>query len=119
MLITTHKTDARTNEIRKGHNAYQVRCGLAALRARLGSASKAAAVLIMVLVMAIGSTPSFAQGTDAQRRAAIASAMEQAGGYGKVISVKPHTQADGSPGFRVRILTDGRVRTFDVPATAR
>ena len=57
-----------------------------------------------------------AQGSDEQRRAAIASAMGQAGGQGKVISVKPKKTSNGEPGFRIRILTDGRVRTFDIPA---
>ena len=57
-----------------------------------------------------------AQGSDEQRRAAIAEAMGKAGGQGKVISVKPQETSNGEPGFRVRILTDGRVRTFDVAA---
>lgn len=61
-------------------------------------------------------SPSYAQGSDAQRRAAIAEAMSKAGGYGKVLSVKPHQSSKNTPGFRIRILTDGRVRTFDIPA---
>jgi len=40
----------------------------------------------------------------------------QAGGQGKVISVKPQKTPSGKPGFRVRILIDGTVRTFDVAA---
>lgn len=59
---------------------------------------------------------AYAQGTDEQRRAAIAEAMTQAGGFGKVLSVKPHEGDNNKPGFRIRILTDGRVRTFDIPA---
>lgn len=70
---------------------------------------------IAVLVL-LTPTLAFAQGTDAQRRAAIANAVEQAGGNGKVLSVKPYKNQEGKPGFRIRILTDGRVRTFDVAA---
>lgn len=76
-------------------------------------------VIILVMALAIALTPTanaHAQGSDEQRRGAIASAMGQAGGQGKVISVKPQQTSSGQPGFRVRILTEGRVRTFDVPA---
>jgi hypothetical protein len=107
----------QSNDTQKDHLAHTARRSTATGRAGLGSMAVA---LVLAFALGIGaSEPSFAQGTDAQRRAAIASAMDQAGGYGKVISVKPQTQADGSPGFRVRILTDGHVRTFDVPANTR
>ena len=74
-------------------------------------------VLIMISALTLF-TPyhAVAQGTDEQRRAAIANAVEQAGGFGKVLSVKPYETDGGKPGFRIRVLTDGKVRTFDVPA---
>jgi len=71
---------------------------------------------IVLLVSSLSFTHALAQGSDAQRRAAIANAMEQAGGNGKVISVKPYKNNQGEPGFRIRVLTDGRVRTFDIAA---
>ena len=74
-------------------------------------------VLVMVLALTFfASNHALAQGTDEQRRAAIANAVDQAGGFGKVLSVKPYETRDGKPGFRIRVLTDGKVRTFDVPA---
>ena len=76
-------------------------------------------VKAVTLTLCIAFTPLqtvTAQGSDEQRRAAIASAMSQAGGQGKVLSVKPQEISSGKPGFRVRILTNGRVRLFDVPA---
>lgn len=77
--------------------------------------SKALSALALLLVLLFAApSPSFAQGTDAQRRAAIADAIDQAGGSGKVLSVKPYKNKNGQPGFRIRILSDGTVRTFDV-----
>ena len=75
-----------------------------------------------VLSFTFGLSPinnAYAQGSDEQRRAAIASAISKAGGYGKVLSVKPHPSAEDKPGFRIRILIDGRVRTFDIPTQSR
>lgn len=83
----------------------------------LTNMSKALSALALLLVLLLAApSPSFAQGTDAQRRAAIADAMDQAGGSGKVLSVKPYKNKNGQPGFRIRILSDGTVRTFDVAA---
>jgi len=72
--------------------------------------------VVLAVLMLGAPSHAMAQGTDAQRRAAIASAMDQAGGSGKVLSVKPYKNKDGKPGFRIRVLTDGRVRTFDIAA---
>ncbi len=72
--------------------------------------------VLLLLFTLVAPNVALAQGTDAQRRAAIEEAVDQAGGFGKVLSVKPYQQADGQPGFRIRILIDGKVRTFDIPA---
>ncbi len=85
-------------------------------RSQLTAWVRVASIALVLVFSAVN--VSHAQGSDAQRREAIAHAMDQAGGSGKVISVKPYKQSNGEPGFRVRILTDGRVRTFDVPAKA-
>jgi len=78
---------------------------------------RSVSALVMVSVLTLF-TPyhASAQGTDEQRRAAIAQAVDQAGGFGKVLSVKPYKTDGGKPGFRIRVLTDGKVRTFDVAA---
>jgi len=64
-------------------------------------------------------TVNTAYAADDARRAAIATAIDQAGGRGKVISVKPYKDKDGTAGYSVRILTDGRVKTFQIPAEAQ
>jgi len=76
-----------------------------------------ACALVVGLVMANHSN-ALANSDDAARRAAIATAMDEAGGRGKVLSVKASTNQAGQTIYNVRILTDGRVRTFRIPAGA-
>ena len=76
----------------------------------------ARAIALALVIAVVPMSVATAQGSDDQRRDAIAAAMEKAGGNGKVLSVKPKETSGGKPGFQIKILSDGRVRTFDIPA---
>jgi len=75
-------------------------------------------VLVTAAVMSFAPMSiALADESDSARRAAIAEAVDQAGGRGKVLSVKPGTNSNGRTVYKIRILTDGRVRTFSIPSS--
>jgi len=78
----------------------------------------AALKLLLAFSITLGIICTAHANSDAERRAAIAAAMQQAGGQGKVLSAKPGTDRSGNPIYQVRILANGRVKTITVPAKA-
>jgi len=73
-----------------------------------------ATLLMLVFFIGYGSTlPAFADGS-MSREQAISRALQQSGGNGKVLGVRTTKNADGTTVYSVKILTNGRVRVFQI-----
>ena len=72
-----------------------------------------AAALVLALGAVVG-TPSAAHADAGSRNEAIAQALAQSGGAGKVLGVKEERDARGGVVYSVKVLTDGRVRVVRV-----
>lgn len=62
-------------------------------------------------------TPALASNGMSRQQAAD-EAIARNGGVGKVLNVQQKTQRDGNTVYSVKVLTNGRVRVFQIPANA-
>ncbi len=70
------------------------------------------AVLLMCLALT-GMQPTYADA--ANRQDAIAEALSKAGSDSKVIGVRETTNENGTVVFAVKVLSNGRIRVFQIP----
>ena len=72
---------------------------------------------LLALVLTLGTVvgvPSLAHADAGSRNEAIAQALAQSGGGGKVLGVKEERDARGGVVYAVKVLTDGRVRVVRI-----
>jgi len=72
--------------------------------------------ILLSCMCAVTAPLALANDDDAARRAAIAEAMSKAGGSGKVLGVNSTVDGSGQTHYEIRILSNGRVRTFNIAA---
>lgn len=73
--------------------------------------------VLLLLCLAVPGLQS-AQADASNRQAAIAEALDKAGGSSKVIGVREETNKDGRVIFAVKVLSEGRVRVYRIPKSS-
>ena len=71
--------------------------------------------LALLLALAGGPLPDAAHAAAASRAQAIEQALAMSGGRGRVLGVREE-RGEGGTVYAVKVLTDGRVRVYRIPA---
>ena len=87
------------------------------MNSRLTSLQWCSASYILLLLCLIVIPHNTVSAADISRQQAIDIALERNGGSGKVLGVREELNATGGKVYAIKLLQDGRVKVFRVPAT--